>query len=951
VIGGASATEIHEWLVAHGYDLPASSVPLLDVYVMAGQRFVALRLRNDATVQEIQPISLGFGALPPCLPIRLTAIATEPDLPITAFFLARTRATARNYSSIETPFPGTLWSGAVTYDQWVSNTADDLGGQAFITDFAGPTPRLGVALPPIDDLAMASRPEEIVFGLISRGYANDSLLAGLILRFIEPPEGQIPASYLNCLARFGSCGEPASFDPAGLVAAVETSIREPRARAQAWLEERPYLSRLYTTMSAEEMTVDPEFVLDDGLGDASNVHVARLVTECDAEHLLEDAAQRLELPSGESFALRAARTSWSDREYCARRGGWVAGTDASVPGLDAAVPESVEADAGTSTTVVGGGGGCSCSARARTPASGVGAGLVALFALGLARRRGRAARALDEPRARGRTRWAGSSARWAIALAVFVTALLAPRTAHACGGFFCQSVPVAQTGEQIVYAIDDDGALTMSVRINYQGEAPEFAWILPVPETPVISLGADVLFDALERTTRPWFGVVDGGIEGVCRTPPECAYPPPPPVPDGGPFVFSDASVSFSGDAGSAGPIVFAESSLGPFETVVIGGASATVIHEWLATHGYDLPASAIPILDDYVAGGQRFVALRLRNDASVQEIQPITLRFTPQDPCLPIRLTAIATQPDLPITAYFLARTRATTRNYSLLEPRYAPELYLNRVAYGTWASNAVDDAGGHAFIPEYAGATPAVGTFALPPVDDLATETSAAAFVQALLVRGYMGDAQLAAILSRFLTPPPGLDLPSYVNCLAFGGTCGDPERFDPAGLAVAIALAITGPRSDADAMVAGHPYTTRLFTTMSAEEMTVDPEFVLDDGLGDVSNVHEARRITECNEDTFFERARIRVDFPEGGSIEERRGIRGGTAEDYCRWRGGWPAELDASPGLDAWVPPGVDGGVRPPSLGGGRGCSAGARRGGAGALVLLAVMAGVLVRRRR
>jgi uncharacterized protein (TIGR03382 family) len=135
------------------------------------------------------------------------------------------------------------------------------------------------------------------------------------------------------------------------------------------------------------------------------------------------------------------------------------------------------------------------------------------------------------------------------------------------------------------------------------------------------------------------------------------------------------------------------------------------------------------------------------------------------------------------------------------------------------------------------------------------------------------------------------------------------------------------------------------------MSAEEMTVDPEFVLDDGLGDVSNVHEARRITECNEDTFFERARIRVDFPEGGSIEERRGIRGGTAEDYCRWRGGWPAELDASPGLDAWVPPGVDGGVRPPSLGGGGGCSAGARRGGAGALVLLAVMAGVLVRRRR
>ena len=115
---------------------------------------------------------------------------------------------------------------------------------------------------------------------------------------------------------------------------------------------------------------------------------------------------------------------------------------------------------------------------------------------------------------------------------VFVAALVAPHTARACGGFFCQSVPVAQTGEQIIYAIEDDGALTMSVRINYQGDAPEFAWILPVPETPEISLGADVLFDALEGTTRPSFGVVEGGIEGVCRTPPTCAYPPPPPVPD-----------------------------------------------------------------------------------------------------------------------------------------------------------------------------------------------------------------------------------------------------------------------------------------------------------------------------------------------------------------------------------------------------------------------------------
>ena len=53
----------------------------------------------------------------------------------------------------------------------------------------------------------------------------------------------------------------------------------------------------------------------------------------------------------------------------------------------------------------------------------------------------------------------------------------------------------------------------------------------------------------------------------------------------------------------------------------------------------------------------------------------------------------------------------------------------------------------------------------------------------------------------------------------------------------------------------MVDGHDYLTRLYTTMSADEMTIDPEFVVDPGLPDVSNVHdEAVWITECDRDHF-------------------------------------------------------------------------------------------------
>lgn len=523
---------------------------------------------------------------------------------------------------------------------------------------------------------------------------------------------------------------------------------------------------------------------------------------------------------------------------------------------------------------------------------------------------------------------------------------LGPARAHACGGFFCQSVPVVQAGEQIVYAVGEDATLTMSVRIYYEGAAPEFAWILPVPEVPRIELGTTSLFDGLDASTQPAFYVGRSTVEGTCRREPDCEVP----------ITLSDASVGWFSDALSPrsdagpGPTIYTQGTLGPYETVVIGGASATEIHEWLTANGYDLPASSIPLLDAYVTTDHRFVALRLRNDATVAEIQPITLRFGNLPPCLPIRLTAVATAPDLPITAFFLARTRATPRNYSLIEEDYPAGLFLGSIAYTTWVSNTADDMGGQAFIADYAGATPAL-FLELPSVADLATSTSPEELVRELQSRGYMGDPQLLALLTRFIEPPADWEPRDYINCLAgsFGGECGAPTSFDPAGLVAAIDEAITTPRARAQVLVTRHPYTTRLFTTMSAEEMTVDPEFVLDDGLGDVSNVHEATRVTECDADHFVDDARERLDLPSGASVELRPARPSGTDAQRCERRGGWLRGSDAAiPRPDASFDAG------PLSLAGGGGCAAAGPRSGASPVLVVLAVSGLALsglRRRR
>ncbi len=83
---------------------------------------------------------------------------------------------------------------------------------------------------------------------------------------------------------------------------------------------------------------------------------------------------------------------------------------------------------------------------------------------------------------------------------------LASTTAHACGGFFCNQVPIDQAGEQIIFHQSAD-VVTAMVRIQYTGAAEEFAWVVPVPGIPELSVGFDDVFQALETATRPQFNL------------------------------------------------------------------------------------------------------------------------------------------------------------------------------------------------------------------------------------------------------------------------------------------------------------------------------------------------------------------------------------------------------------------------------------------------------------
>jgi len=147
------------------------------------------------------------------------------------------------------------------------------------------------------------------------------------------------------------------------------------------------------------------------------------------------------------------------------------------------------------------------------------------------------------------------------------------------------------------------------------------------------------------------------------------------------------------------------------------------------------------------------------------------------------------------------------------------------------------------------------------------------------------------LLELFERHLTPPAGYagSYVDYYNCL-FTGTaavCGEPSSFDPAALAAEIDAVITQPRREAHALVHRHAHLTRLTTSIRAEDMTIDPVFIVDEGIEDRDNVFVARRVTECSNDYYAEQAPRHWAIG-GGRFEISRGV---PADDrsYCAARG--------------------------------------------------------------
>jgi hypothetical protein len=500
------------------------------------------------------------------------------------------------------------------------------------------------------------------------------------------------------------------------------------------------------------------------------------------------------------------------------------------------------------------------------------------------------------------------------AAAVVVTALsLWSHDVEACGCFAPPdpTVPIVQAGERILFSVEN-GVVTAHIQIQYAGDAKDFGWLLPLPSVPSLKLGTEELFTQLIATTQPRYFVTTS-VNGNC----------------GGGFLgglansrASSAPAAEDSAGGGSSPLVI-QSSVGPYDYAVLKADNKDAMLKWLNDNRYFIPTGTEDVVGPYIQPGAYFLALKLKSGKSTGDIAPVVLTYPSQLPMIPIILTSVAAQPNMGIQVWMLGNGRAIPRNYHHVIVNDALIDWLNTARnYNDVVIKAVSEAPEkHAFVTEYAGPSDVMRDV-LDPVGrfgtqaDLASQDRPVSFVQYLFDhdfapapagqqgRGFFGQPTLppalkSLVLATVPVPPalrgqtirtPNLGTvtitdDTFLSQLGFilgsfrdqnpSLFVGYPTTFDLQTLAAEVFTKVVTPAREAGALFKKFPTLTRLYTTLSPQDMSKDPVFSFNPSLLGVSRDHTANLQVNCGLAGTFSESPARLVTEQGWIIKYPRG----------------------------------------------------------------------------
>lgn len=443
--------------------------------------------------------------------------------------------------------------------------------------------------------------------------------------------------------------------------------------------------------------------------------------------------------------------------------------------------------------------------------------------------------------------------------------------AEACGCFAPpdSATPIVQAGERILFAVQN-GKVTAHIQIQYAGDAKDFGWLLPLPSVPVLKVGTDELFTKLLAQTQPTYVVKS--VQGKA-------------CPSSGPSIslgcgsFAPNASIRTQDSGALPPPtpLVVRSSVGPYEYAVLKADSKTEMLKWLSDNRFFIPTGTEDVVGPYIRPGSYFLALKLKSGASAGDITPVVLEYASELPMIPLILTSVAAQANMGIQVWLVGNGRAIPRNFHHVVINDAQLEWMSGVSnYGEVVTRAVAEAPNkHAFVTEYAGSSAVMSNQLAPAgrfgtVEALGAKTAPGAFVEHLKTSGFPSTeggpipAPIKSLIATAIPYPPalrqrGVAEDQFYDALDYylgdfraqnpDVFMGYQSSFDAPTLAREIFNTYVTSMRDADALFTTYPKLTRLFTTLSPQDMTKDPVFSFNPSLPDVALEHTGSLVMNC------------------------------------------------------------------------------------------------------
>jgi len=211
-----------------------------------------------------------------------------------------------------------------------------------------------------------------------------------------------------------------------------------------------------------------------------------------------------------------------------------------------------------------------------------------------------------------------------IIIFIMTTFYLAP-ISLADGGLFTQLYRDIYEPNQLAMIVFDDMVEKIIFQIDYEGDAEDFAWVIPVPGYPKLFSVEDDIFYELHKLTQP--------------TPPSsfgCGWGAGPPLSG-----LEDEGVH-----------IWEENQVGIYHTTTLSATDPNSLVEWLNDNGYAFPAEGQEILDYYVQKNWFFVAMKIQHEETINSsenytgaIQPIGIMFFSDEMIYPLKISTLNAQ------------------------------------------------------------------------------------------------------------------------------------------------------------------------------------------------------------------------------------------------------------------------------------------------------------------